>query len=338
MRQYGIVLVVLMAILFMFCETTISPKDEIDDSDTTAPAIPTGLAIDVNASIEDTIEIKWDVNTDNDFDYYRLYRSVGVDSLPLYQQILETRLTSYIDAGVNYGTLYFYRVSAVDESNNESEKSDAVFYEPVNIFAPAVPTGLTAYGYNLPGESPYIELRWVPNTESDFLHYNVFRHTSRAFTSDSAYFIKQTTETRYTDNDVGIGQMYYYRLTAVDKGLMPSGPTSDKSDQALPQPALVEPANGSTISITQTTFEWQRLDGAEKYKLIIQGSLIGDEKYSIEIAQPESGSTVSKSIIPSGIGLNSGIKYYWLVAVYSSGNTAANTYSAETWNFFTPAK
>jgi fibronectin type 3 domain-containing protein len=337
MKRYGILLIGLLAILFMFCETTISPEDEIDDTDTTAPAIPTGLAIDVNASIEDTIKVTWSANTDDDFDLYRVYRSVNTDSLLLYQQVSETHLNYYIDAGVDYGTLYFYRVSAVDENDNESDKSAAISYEPVNIFTPRTPTGFSAYGYNLPGESPYVELRWTPNTESDFLHYNVYRHTSRGFTSDSAFFITQTTEAHYTDNTVDVGQRYYYRLTAVDKGLMASNPTSDESDLPLPQPSLVFPNNAATTTTLRPNLEWERVEDATKYEVIVQTSLYSGVVWTGEVTQPASGTTVNIGY-PSEPALSNNTKYYWLVAVFSSDNTAANTYSDSTRYFFTLAK
>ena len=337
MKRYGILLIGLLAILFMFCEPTTSVDNDINDNDTTAPAIPTSLAIDENASIEDTIKITWAANTDDDFDLYRVYRSITVDSLPLYQKVSETGLTTYIDAGVDYGTLYFYRVSAVDENDNESEKSAAISCEPVNIFAPQTPTGFTAYGYNLPGESPYVELRWTPNTESDFLHYNVYRHTSRAFTSDSAYFITQTTETHYSDNTVDVGQRYYYRLTAVDKGLMASNPTSDESDLPLPQPSLVFPNNAATTTTLRPNLEWERVEDATKYEVIVQTSLYSGVVWTGEVTQPASGTTVNIGY-PSEPALSNNTKYYWLVAVFSSDNTAANTYSDSTRYFWTPAK
>nr|MBC8491936.1 hypothetical protein [Candidatus Neomarinimicrobiota bacterium] len=65
MKRYGILLIGLLAILFMFCEPTTSVDNDINDNDTTAPAIPTSLAIDENASIEDTIKITWAANTDD---------------------------------------------------------------------------------------------------------------------------------------------------------------------------------------------------------------------------------------------------------------------------------
>ncbi|MBU0712191.1 hypothetical protein KJ762_13030 [bacterium] len=338
MKNKGIlILTFFLSLIFMFCGTATGPDDDvIDTSDSTAPSIPIGLAVDENSSIEDSIKISWKANIDDDFDKYRVYRATGADSLPLYELISETRLTYHIDAGMEYNTNYYYRISAVDKNTNESEKSVAVLGITVNINPPVIPTAFTVYAYNLPGEVPTVEVRWTANTESDLHHYSIYRHTTLQLTTDSSYFIAQTTSNSYIDTDVEVGTKYYYRITAVDKGLLASNAVNAKSDTPLPQPSLNYPANGHTTETLRPTFGWERIVNAAKYEVVVQTSLYSGEYWRGEVAQPGSGDIVEAGY-PSSPALQYSTKYYWRVAVFSSDNTAANTYSDSTWYFWTPS-
>ena len=332
MSKFWVIFILSFALILSQCEV---PSDSDDEDDFDAPAVPTGLAVDVNSSIEDTIRIQWNKNTEKDFDIYRLYRSIEIDSLYAFELIIETIENEFTDVGVSYNVVHYYRVSSVDKMGNESEMSGAVNFSPVNIFSPAVPSGFSVYGYNLPGESPYIELRWQPNSESDFDCDNIYKHTSRAFsTDDSTYFVSRTNLTQYTDLDVEVGQLYFYRITAVDKGLKSSDPTTDKSDLPLPEPVLISPDSASTTVTLRPTFQWQKVEGASNYQVIVQTSLYSGMVWTGDIEQTTDETTVSLEF-PSNQQLANTTKYYWRVAAFSSHNTAANTYSKSTWHFWT---
>lgn len=91
------------------------------EDDTTPPATPTGLTVTVGTA-EKTLEITWDVNTDDAIGY-NIYRS---DSATGTFVKLNTALltdTSYTDTGLAYDTAYYYKVSAVDNATNESPQT-----------------------------------------------------------------------------------------------------------------------------------------------------------------------------------------------------------------------
>lgn len=86
------------------------------------PASPTGVAVrDLRTG--DKIEISWVNPPDNDFDYVRIYRSEEEGKLG--ELILDERQneTKYIDEQVGEGITYYYTLTAVDETGNESEKT-----------------------------------------------------------------------------------------------------------------------------------------------------------------------------------------------------------------------
>ncbi len=84
--------------------------------DWSAPAKVTGLSASVQSSSE--ITITWNTNSENDFDYYKIYRNDSEIAT------VDEGTTSYNDSGLSSGTSYTYKVSAVDDAGNEGGKSD----------------------------------------------------------------------------------------------------------------------------------------------------------------------------------------------------------------------
>jgi len=122
-----------------------NPSDLLVTSiiDTTAPAIPTSLtctspAGNVNVVSEDmTIVLEWDDNVEVDFSFYNIYRSLDGSSFSL----LNTSVaSSYSDVTVKESTSYWYRVSAVDNSSNESGFATGSATTPLSSVAPLDPS------------------------------------------------------------------------------------------------------------------------------------------------------------------------------------------------------
>lgn len=136
---------------------------------------------------------------------YRVFRAAG-NAQPA--PIGEADQTEYLDNSAQFGTKYDYMVMAVDGDTRRSVVSQTAAVTPVDVFAPAVPTGVTAaVGINS------IELAWVRNTEADFRGYNVFRATGDAPLEKAASLIETPT---YSDTKVDPGKTYRYQISAVD--------------------------------------------------------------------------------------------------------------------------
>ena len=69
------------------------------------------------------MELAWDRDTEPDLKGYRIYRSENGGFQPL-GGIVET--PSFSDKSVQSGKKYRYAVSAIDQTGNESAKSEAV--------------------------------------------------------------------------------------------------------------------------------------------------------------------------------------------------------------------
>ena len=95
--------------------------EAFDSPDAIPPAAPTGLTADLNGI---NVELDWDDNSEDDLDGYNVYRSLT--SGGSYEKLNDTVLSnsSYSDETVIGGETYYYVVTAVDTSSNESGYSN----------------------------------------------------------------------------------------------------------------------------------------------------------------------------------------------------------------------
>jgi fibronectin type 3 domain-containing protein len=201
-------------------ESAYSVEDSATPSDTTAPAAPTNLSATAGDS---TVSLDWDDNSEGDLDGYNVYRSTTSGSG--YTQINGSLVGSsdYTDNSVTNGTTYYYVVTAVDTSSNESGYSSEDSATPSDTTAPAAPTSLAATA----GDGS-VSLDWNDNGEGDLDGYNVYRST----TSGSGYSQINGSlvgSSDYTDNTVTNGITYYYVVTAVDTASNESGYSNEES-------------------------------------------------------------------------------------------------------------
>jgi hypothetical protein len=105
-----------------------SPPYEVIPRDTFPPGRPTGLTALYTAG---TVELVWTANLEKDLAGYYVYRrGNGEQPKKLNKELLRTPLLR--DASVQPGHTYFYQVTAVDLSNNESQPGEEVSVETRN--------------------------------------------------------------------------------------------------------------------------------------------------------------------------------------------------------------
>ncbi|MCU1517081.1 MAG: hypothetical protein JWQ75_1802, partial [Pseudarthrobacter sp.] len=129
--------------------------------DATAPPAPSGLT----AAPGDTkVTLAWTAPAADDLAGYRVYRSlqpVVADTGSLHSGSALVTGTTYVDSSATNGTTYFYAVTAVDLSGNESAKSNEAHAVPVvpnttNIKVDFTTTsGLPAAGYAADWGQPF---------------------------------------------------------------------------------------------------------------------------------------------------------------------------------------
>ncbi|MDJ0838311.1 MAG: collagenase [Acidobacteriota bacterium] len=205
--------------------------------DIVPPAAPTGLSA---VAGDGRTDLSWNANGESDLGGYLVYR--GTSSGGPYTRLTGSTVggTSYADTGVSNGTTYYYRISAVDTSGNESVQSAEVNATPTAPGGgpPATPTGVMASA--LPGS---ISVTWDANSEPDLTNYEVHR----AEPGTGWTLIATPAVNSYSDTDVIAGNYYYYLIRAAG-----TGGTSGWSDSDMAQ--AVEGGGSARVLVVDAYF------------------------------------------------------------------------------------
>jgi fibronectin type 3 domain-containing protein len=210
------------------------------------PAAPTNLVATPGG---EEISLDWYDNTDYDLDGYNVYRSET--SGGPYNKVNASLVStiSYTDTGLYGGGTYYYVVTAVDLTSNESGYSNEGSATATDV-APGAPTGLTT----TPGDKQVV-LGWADNTESELAGYNVYRSQ----TMGGPYSKINTSlvvTSGYTDTGLTGGVTYYYVVTAVDNGSNESS-YSDSASAIPTDPPPGAPTNlVATLGDEEISLDW----------------------------------------------------------------------------------
>lgn len=121
-------------------------------------------------------------------------------------------------------------VPCLDHIEVEGADSPAVTVITHDIFPPAIPSGLQAV-FSGPGQTPYIDLIWAPDTDADLAGYHVYRReTSGAPVKINLELVKTPA---YRDANVASGKTYWYSVSAVDLHGNESA-RSDETSETVP--------------------------------------------------------------------------------------------------------
>jgi fibronectin type 3 domain-containing protein len=239
---------------------TVSAADEVPNEsapsgpvtvtpiDTTPPAAPGNLAATAGDA---RVDLSWTAPADPDVTSYRVYRAttspVAIAPAGLQGGVSGT---TYSQTGLTNGTTYYYVVTAVDASGNESPASLEAPAQPQATSAPSIPTGVTATA----GDRQ-VTVAWTASTGSP-ASYEV----SRDGTVVGSVPAPTTT---FTDAGLTNGTAYAYRVRALSSAGVASEFSSATSATptgtltALPSSVVVSVASGrsasSTVSLTASS-------------------------------------------------------------------------------------
>jgi hypothetical protein len=142
----------------------------------------------------------------------------------------------FLDESFEWEKTYFYRGTIVSvmampgkspvEVQGDDTPEVKVFAD--DVFPPAVPTGLQAV-FSGPGQQPFIDLVWAPDTDPDLAGYNVYRR------EDVAPAVKLNAELvktpAFRDTQVVSGKTYVYSVSAVDERGNESARSEESSER-----------------------------------------------------------------------------------------------------------
>ena len=164
------------------------------------------------SSREYKINLSWLENQEDNISYYKIYKKVGTDGV--YKLLGTSVRNAYTDTDVEIRTRYFYRISAVNDNEQESNLSDEKYGES-RYHSVYPPENLTA---EIRGKCVYLE--WDQHSNMSSITYIVFRR-NHGSTAIDKYIYLSRRESSYLDCSVGTGT-YDYTVAALSWGEYPS--------------------------------------------------------------------------------------------------------------------
>ena len=220
-------------------------------TDTQAPEAPRNLRAERFSDGEAVLT--WEFDEEAEVRGFRVYRADG-RGVP-FAEVGFVEEKRFRDIGLDYETVYSYRVVAVSERGAESAPVE-ISGRPLNALWPARPRSLSAEAFNFQtlGYEPAIELFWDPGEEADLDCYVIYGSTDPHFTMDESTKLGRTTETRFAQYWVVPGDTYFFKVTAVDRGGLESG--AAEVGVGLIEPVVLKlPVNGG-FGEGKPAFEW----------------------------------------------------------------------------------
>jgi hypothetical protein len=288
--------------------------------------IPEAPVLRVTQIGDGEVQLNWGAVADEGDVIYVVYRSAeGATAAP----VDSTFRTQFGDRGLEYAVEYTYYVTAVDDFGREGPRSNSVSGQPFNNLAPLAPTTLRAVAHNIQiFQQLEIALDWDANGEADLVGYRVYRAPDRAFLPASTQMLAEVETPRYIDRAIEVGTVYYYRVTAFDRGQKESAASTEASDVALPIPELVEPVQGALAS-SQASFVWRAVPEALSYRVVVTTSPTSGEISDMALTTDTTAVFSGRALTGGQQSmLESGRIYYWKVIASTREGGIENSVSA----------
>lgn len=182
--------------------------------DVTAPAIPQNLIAEAGDGV---VGLSWSMNLELDVEGYNIYRSRGLDKKfdKINKKLVPLEKPFYFDSTAENGVQYFYSVSAVDKSNNESKRSNPVGTIAEDRTPPDPPANLS---YKI--ENRILKLSWLPSKAKDVTGYYVYRGEKSEVQPKIIFEpLKATTyaDSGYKKEGMSPGKTFVVSVTSVDR-------------------------------------------------------------------------------------------------------------------------
>lgn len=146
---------------------------------------------------------------------------------------------AFLDSTIEWEKTYQYRVAVVTliaqpqgpELQVEGDDSPEITVTAHDVFPPATPTGLQAV-FSGPGQKPFIDLVWAPDTDADLAGYNVYR--SEAGAEPKKINADPVKSPAFRDDAVLPDHTYSYSVSAIDLRGNES-PRSEPAEEKVPE-------------------------------------------------------------------------------------------------------
>ncbi len=192
-------------------------SESVRPVDNSPPLVPEGLkALDK----EEGVLLLWRISPEADADHYNVYRgeSLKGDFEKVNDNPVPVGSPRFLDMSAVRGIVHYYRVTAVDNSGNESDKSGPASIIPKDTEPPAAVTGLSA---DVDADKRFVDLSWRPKEASDLSGFFIYRGESKERMMRIVKDPVNPKDTTFTDKGYkgrGLhpGRNMFYAVTGVD--------------------------------------------------------------------------------------------------------------------------
>jgi fibronectin type 3 domain-containing protein len=181
--------------------------------DSVPPLPPTGLKAVAISNSE--IQLKWDANTDLDFEGYDIFINTTTNLTGYDYEVIHKIMgndTSYLVSNLTEEVTYQFRLKAFDEVPNDSLFSEIASATTPDETPPPAPTNLTVFNATVNS----LTITWKIDPLSDVVGYLL----NRSYSESGPYDLinpEPITDTQYTDTGLDENTTYYYKIRAIDE-------------------------------------------------------------------------------------------------------------------------
>ena len=331
------------------------PSNEVKDD--TNPPLPVSV-IDIDDTNEGVVVLRWQVPEaaqDGDLPAkYNIYRSLYEENVKETAderlQITETDEEFSIEPGswieVWYptpgGTRYYYVVTAVDYSENESSPSPTVSGCPeADLYAPLAPEEPEAYATTGPGGEllprGVVVLQWKepgPAPDGDLPRFFLIYRSEAPQARRTGRLLARIPAAQqpgrlieYRDNTAVKGITYYYLIVSVDKAAIESENTEDLIASPLKPATAVHISPADEVPITSSEvsdsidFLWEKLEDPADTVLEYCLEYSMDQSFKRDVFQYKDYEIIDDAVrcsLPLYL-LGNGVWYWRVKTVFESG-------------------
>lgn len=237
----------ILSLIFLFLSGCIIENDFFGYRDSIPPIAPKNI---YSITGDNWIELNWEHNYENDLDGYRIYRGYSISGY--YDFIGFTRNNFFVDYSVKNGKTYYYAISAVDYSGNESELSKEIIYDTPR------PEGYNQIIY---------DFRKFPNYAGyDFSSYMVLPYDDQ---NTDMFFENYNGE--------------YYMVVWDDTDIQDMGPTNDIYDISVAPLTGWSPTKDVKLRVgnTYVVWTWDNHFAKFRVKAITRERIVFDWAYQL---------------------------------------------------------
>lgn len=285
--------------------------------DSIPPAIPTGLTGTVDSL--GVVTLKWNLGPEKDIKGYRVYYANQMDheftiqTGDLYQD------TVYIDT-VNINTLtenIYYQIAAADMHYNHSVRSEILKLHLPDTVRPVKPIFS-----NILVTDTALYLSWIPSSSKDVIQHNVYRKVGEGKFQLYKTITDQNT-TQLKDAQVKIGEVYTYKIEAIDDANLASGFPMEVSGKVydVGKRKPIENFSGKYNKETKRNELTWTYPASDKYHFAIYRSFNGSDFRAYKSVKGDKNSFEDWDL------LGSGSYTYAVIAIYKDGGSSGLTQS-----------